>query len=184
MHILSLIGSPRKGSNTDTLVDEFIKGAAKRGHTSQKTYLYQVDISPCVDCRKCKKEKPVCALKDGMRDLYPQMNRADLIVFGTPNYWYGPSAKMKLLIDRLRPYVESRILEGKKAVTIIPAAEGEKACGPMMEAFRMSFEYLGMVFAGSVLAEAYERKEILNRPETLKQAYDLGLSITDEQQKP
>lgn len=68
-------------------------------------------------------------------------------------------------------------------MTVIPAAEGEMACGPMMEAFRMSFEYLGMVFAGSVLAEAYERKEILNRPETLKQAYDLGLSITDEQQK-
>ncbi|MGD9365976.1 MAG: NAD(P)H-dependent oxidoreductase [Desulfobacteraceae bacterium] len=61
MRILALVASPRKGSNTDTLMDE-----------------------------------------------------ADLIIFGTPNYWYGPTAKMKLLIDRMRPYVTNEKLKGKK----------------------------------------------------------------------
>jgi multimeric flavodoxin WrbA len=179
MKILAMIGSPRKGSNTDILVDQLLKGAEENGHDSQKLYLYQYDIKPCVDCRKCKAGEPVCALKDDMTDLYPLIDKADVLVFGTPNYWYGPSAKMKLLIDRIRPYVESRILEGKAAMVAIPAGEGPPACGPMMEAFKMSFKYLGMKFAGAVLGEAYERKEILDKPDSLQEAYELGKSLVE-----
>ena len=43
------------------------------------------------------------------------MDEADIIIFGTPNYWYGPTAKMKLLIDRMRPYIANEKLNGKKA---------------------------------------------------------------------
>jgi len=50
-------------------------------------------------------------------------------------------------------------------------------CGPLMEMFRMSFDYLGMELTGSLLAVAYERGEIEERPEELKRAYDLGRSL-------
>ena len=33
MKIFALIGSPRKGSNTDTLVEEVFRGAERGGHT-------------------------------------------------------------------------------------------------------------------------------------------------------
>jgi len=46
-----------------------------------------------------------------------------------------------------------------------------------MEMFRMSFDYLGMELTGSLLAVAYERGEIEERPEELKRAYDLGRSL-------
>lgn len=177
MNVFAMIGSPRKGSNTDILVDQLLKGAVEKGHEARKVYLYQYEVKPCVDCRKCKTKEPVCALEDGMAELYPLIDQADVLVFGTPNYWYGPSATMKLLIDRLRPYVESRILEGKKALVVVPAAEGAAACGPMMESFKMSFEYLGMEFGGSVLGEAYEREEILEKPESLREAYELGAGL-------
>ena len=172
-----MIGSPRKGSNTDTLVDETLRSAEVGGHTCHKVYLYDVDISPCIDCRKGKKNKLVCALKDGMQELYPKMDKGDMILFGTPNYWYGPSAKMKLFIDRMRPYIANGKLKGKKAAVIIPAAEGPHACGPMIEMFRLSFDYLDMKFVGKVLAKAYERGEVKRNPETLKEAYDLGASF-------
>ncbi len=177
MNVFAMIGSPRKGSNTDILVDELLKGAGANGHEARKVYLYEYEIKPCVDCRKCKTKEPVCALKDGMGELYPPIDKADVLVFGTPNYWYGPSAVMKLLIDRLRPYTESHILEGKKGVVVVPAADGAPACGPMLESFKMSFEYLGMKFGGSVLGEAYERKEILEKPESLREAYLLGAGL-------
>ena len=177
MKILALIGSPRKGSNTDTLAERVLQGSKANEHTGEKVYLYDYEISPCIDCRKCKKDECVCIIEDGMQEIYPKMDRAELIIFATPNYWYGPSAKMKLLIDRMRPYVANGKLKGKKAVVITPAADGPAACGPLIEMFRMSFEYLEMEFTGKILAEAYERGEVENDHEVLKNAYDLGACL-------
>ena len=177
MNILALVASPRKGSNTDTLIEETIKGCGVNGHTTEKIYLYEYDISPCIDCRKCKKGDFVCIIEDGMQQVYPKMDAADLIIFGTPNYWYGPTAKMKLLVDRMRPYIANGKLKGKKAVVITPAAEGPDACGLIVEMFRMSFDYLEMEFTGKILAEAYERGEIKDDRKALKNAYDLGASL-------
>ena len=139
MNILALIGSPRKGSNTDTLVDQLLDGSKTKGHMSEKLYLYDYEISPCIDCRKCKKDDCACVIKDDMQEIYPKIDIANLIIFGTPIYWYGPSAKMKLLIDRIRPYVANGKLKGKKAIVVAPATEGPNACGPLIEMFRMTF---------------------------------------------
>lgn len=177
MKILALIGSPRKGSNTDTLVEHVLKGSEARGHTSDKLYLYNYEISPCIDCRKCKKDDYICTISDGMQELYSKMEEADLIIFGTPNYWYGPTGKMKLFIDRMRPFVANGKLKGKKAVVVTPAAEGPEACGPLIEMFRMSFHYLGMEFVSKVLATAYEKGEIKESEEELKNAYNLGILL-------
>jgi len=177
MRILALVASPRKRGNTDLLVDQLLEGAKSKGHFAEKLYLYDLQILPCIDCRKCKREGFACALDDDMSAIYPQLKKADAIVFGTPVYWYGPSAKMKLLIDRLRPFIASRALEGRLGLLVVPSEEGQKCCGPLLEMFRMSFEYLGMNLAGSILASAYERGEILNHPEELARAYSLGASI-------
>ncbi len=177
MNILSLVGTPRKRSNTDIILDESLRGFDAGGHSWEKVYLYEYEISPCIDCRKCKKGDCVCVLDDGMKEIYPKLDNADLIIFATPNYWYGPTAKMKLLIDRLRPYVANEKLKGKKAVVITPAAEGARACGPLMQMFRLSFDYLGMEFVGKILAEAYERGEIKDNKEVLNNAYELGASL-------
>ena len=100
-----------------------------------------------------------------------------MIIFGTPLYWYGPSTKMKLLVDRMRPFVANRKLKGKKTVVVAPSAEGEKACGPLLEMFRLCFEYLGMEFAGEVLVKAYEKGEILKNRREMERAYELGASL-------
>jgi multimeric flavodoxin WrbA len=148
MKILSLIGTPRKGSNTELLVDQILKGGKKGKHTSEKLYLYDYEILPCMDCCDCKKGEFVCNLDDGMKKIYPKMEKADLIIFGTPNYWNGPTAKMKLLIDRMRPFVPSKKLKGKKWVIVSPSAEGPKSCRLLVEMLRLSCDYLGMKFAG------------------------------------
>jgi multimeric flavodoxin WrbA len=177
MNILALIGSPRKGSNTDMLVDQVLRGAQSRCHLTRKIYLYDCEILPCIDCRKCKRDDFTCALLDGMKDIYPMLEEADLIIFGTPIYWYGPTGKMKLLIDRLRPFIASRKLCGKRGLVVTPSEEGATCCGPLMEMFRMSFEYLGMTLCGSILAKAYQHREIQDKAEDLLKAYDLGASL-------
>jgi multimeric flavodoxin WrbA len=177
MKILALIGSPRRGGNTDQLVDQMLSGAESKGHCSDKLYLYDYEIFPCIDCRGCKRGELICKLEDEMAEIYPMLETADIIIFGTPIYWYGPTAKMKLLIDRLRPFIANRRLFGKRGILIVPSEEGPGCCGPLAEMFRMSFEYLGMKTAGSILAQAYEKGEIREKPEELRRAYELGASL-------
>ena len=87
MKILAFNGSPRKGGNTDILVDEMTKSAQIEGHAAEKIYLYDYEINPCIDCRKCKTGLLVCILTDGMLEIYEKLEEADLIIFGTPIYW-------------------------------------------------------------------------------------------------
>ncbi|PVX24859.1 MAG: hypothetical protein CW691_06245 [Candidatus Bathyarchaeum sp.] len=174
MKILALIGSPRKLGNTDVLVEQILQGAQTKGHTAKKLYLYDYTISVCSDCRSCKKGDYVCCIKDEMQQIYPLMEEADVIVFGTPVYWYGPTAKMKMLLDRMRPFVENKLLRGKRAVVVAPSAEGTKACGPLLEMFRLSFEYLGIRFVGSVLGKAYDKGEVLKNKKEMARAFEFG----------
>ena len=175
--ILALNGSARKRGNTDILIDQILKGSKKGKHISEKLYLYDYEISPCRDCRDCKKGDYLCTLDDGMKKIYPKMEKTDLIIFGTPNYWNGPSAKMKLLIDRMRPFVPSRKLKGKMWVIVSPSAEGPKSCRLLVEMLRLSCDYLGMKFVGKVLVKAYEKGEIRKNQKALKKAYELGMSL-------
>ena len=177
MKVLGLVGSPRKGSNTDLLVSAVLYGAGASGHEIDKVYLYDADISACIDCRTCKKGSCLCVLGDSMKQIYPKLEAADTIVFGTPLYWYGPTGKMKLLLDRLRPYIASKKLSGKKAILIIPSEEGPQACKCTVEMFEASIKYLEMQFAGKLLPKAYERAEIKNQPQVLNEAFELGKAL-------
>jgi len=177
MNILAIIGSPRKRGNTDILVDQILKGCLKKGHAGEKLYLYDYEISPCIDCRFCKTKDYSCSIRDDMQKIYPKMQMADLIIFGTPVYWYGPTGKMKLLIDRMRPFIANKRLQGKKGVVVVPSEEGPDACAALLKMFRMSFNYLGMQFGGNILAKAYEKGEIAENKAELEKAYELGLSL-------
>ena len=177
MKILALIGSPRKKGNTDLLVEQILEGSRANGHVTEKLYLYDYTISLCVDCRSCKKGDYVCCLNDKMQQIYAKMDGADVLVFGTPIYWYGPTAKMKMLLDRMRPFVENKKLRGKRAVVVVPSAEGPRACDPTIEMFRLSFEYLGVEFAGKVLVKAFDKGAIRKHPKKLKEAFLLGCSL-------
>jgi multimeric flavodoxin WrbA len=178
MNILGLVGSPRRGSNTDLLVSSILYGAGASGHAVDKVYLYDVDIAPCVDCRACKRGNNKCALGDGMQLLYPKLEAADVIVFGTPLYWYGPSAKMKLLIDRFRPFIASKLFKGKKAILVIPSEEGAQACDLTVGMFERSFNYLELTIVGKMLSTASERAEIKQQPKVLNEAFELGKALT------
>jgi hypothetical protein len=60
---------------------------------------------------------------------------------------------------------------------VAPSEEGESCCGPLLEMFLKSFNYVGMAFAGSILAKAYERGEIRDKADDLRRAYQLGRSL-------
>jgi multimeric flavodoxin WrbA len=112
-----------------------------------------------------------------MQRLYPKIEGADVIVFGTPLYWYGPTGKMKLMMDRLRPYITSKKMKNKKALVVVPSEEGESACGYLVGMFELSFEYLGVTLIAKLLIKAYEKAEVMKQSETLNRAFELGKTL-------
>ena len=177
MKVLGLIGSPRRHSNTDLLVSAILDGASQNNQATEKIYLYDIEIAPCLDCRSCKQGNFKCAIRDGFQMLYPKLMEANVIVFGTPLYWYGPSAKMKLLLDRLRPFIASKGLSGKKAVLVVPSEEGPDACNFIVGMFNSSFKYLEIDMISTILAKASEKAEIKAQPQVLNKAFALGKSL-------
>ena len=77
--VLILSASPRKGGNSDTLCDQFLRGAKESGHQVEKIFLRDKKIGYCTGCGVCYKTHR-CAQDDDMADVLEKMVRADVIV--------------------------------------------------------------------------------------------------------
>ena len=177
MHILAVIGSPRKGGNTDLLTDALLSAAETNGHSSEKIYLYDRRIIPCTDCRACKRGTLECVMNDGMKELYPEIDRADVLVLGTPVYWLGPTGPMKVFMDRLRPYFGNKRFADKRVVLVAPAGAGPEDCDLLSAMVKRSCAALEADFVGEVLATADDRGDVLNDVAAMKKAATLGKSL-------
>ncbi len=99
IYILGLVGSPRKGKNTDSLVQSALDGAKDAGAKTTKIYLNDLKIKPCQACIKHPSPK-YCIYNDGMTKLYRLFESVDGIILGTPAYYETISSQTKLMIDR------------------------------------------------------------------------------------
>jgi len=151
-----LNGSPRKKGNTSALSEIFATGLDNSKFSVDTIFLYDQMINPCTDCRVCKNGDLVCKVNDDMRNNYAKIENSNLLVFATPIYWYTPTAKMKALIDRLRPFYGNKRLSGKKAVLITPAGVGERDCDLTLNMFQRMCRALGMESIGNITSKAYD----------------------------
>ena len=119
--VLILSSSPRRGGNSDTLCDEFMRGAAESNHEVEKIFLRDKTIHYCTGCSTCSLYQKPCPQKDDAAEIIEKMVDADVIVMATPVYFYTISAQMKTLIDRCcGRYTE---MNGKEFYFIVTAAE-------------------------------------------------------------
>ena len=93
--VLILSSSPRRGGNSDTLCDEFLRGAIKAGNNAEKIFLRDKVIHYCTGCSMCSLYGKPCPQKDDATEVIGKMLAADVIVMSTPVYFYTMSAQMK-----------------------------------------------------------------------------------------
>jgi len=165
MKVAIFTGSPRKNGNTAALARLLAEELEPLDIETSIFDLYQHQIEPCSDCRKCKNTLDLeCIRNDGMRQLYPRMEEADVLIFGTPIYWFSPSAQTKLLIDRFRPYFVNKKLYGKRAALLLPAGSGPMDCDLTIEQFKRIFKALGITYLDAITATAYEEGDVDGDP--------------------
>ena len=175
--VLVLSASPRKGGNSDTLCDEFVRGAKDAGHTAQKISLRDQKIGYCTGCGACNSTHR-CVQKDDMAAVLDEMVAVDAIVMATPVYFYTMDAQMKTLIDRTVPrYTE---ISGKDFYFIVTAADTEESMlERTVEGFRgftqdclPDAREKGVLYAAGV----WQLGDIKGSP-AIRQAYDMGRNV-------
>ena len=102
--LVAVNAGPRIGWNTDTLINEAIKGAESQGATVQKFDLFRLEkYTGCISCFGCKKEKfkGHCICRDGLTPVLDAIRGADGLIIGSPNYLGELTASFRALYERL-----------------------------------------------------------------------------------
>jgi multimeric flavodoxin WrbA len=179
--VLGIVGSPRKKGNTHVLVDQILAGAARAGAATRTLFLDDLRILECDGCHRCWKGG-VCAKKDDMNGIFPMIAESTAIVFGTPVYWYGPTALMKGFMDRFVYFncpANRPCVKGKKAALAIPFEEDDlETAEPLVKFFEKSLSYLEMDIAGRIVVPGVTlRGEVRKKEDVLSDAFELGKKL-------
>lgn len=122
-NVVIISSSPRKGGNSDTMANEFLKGTVEAGNTAVKINIRDMELKFCIGCLSCQRTGK-CVLNDGMNELYDTVQHADVLVFATPVYYYGMTGQLKTFLDRLNPLF-SKDNSFKDVYLLMSAAEEE-----------------------------------------------------------
>lgn len=177
--IVVLNGSPRANGNTSALLDAFTKGAEEAGHSVAAFFLQGMRIGGCLGCLAGGKDPgSPCVQKDDMDRIYPAYREADVVVLGSPLYYWAVSGQLKCAFDRLFAVAECdpEYRNPVKDCVLVMAAEGngyeetvywyERVLG------HLGWRDRGRVLAGGVMQVG----DIAGRPE-IEQARKLGASL-------
>ena len=176
-NILIISTSLRKGSNSEMLADEFMRGAKEAGHQAEKISLRDKRVGFCKGCLTCQKTG-CCVIQDDAIAIAEKMRTADVIAFATPIYYYEMSGQMKTLLDRANSLFSSKYAF-QDIYLLTAAAENEEtaADGAIhgLQGWIDCFEKAhlsGTVFAGGVDAAGEAEGHA-----SLRKAFELGRNI-------
>jgi multimeric flavodoxin WrbA len=119
MHILTLLGSPRRHGNTDAVLRRFETAAAVRGHAVTRIDIADHHVAGCLGCEACQGDltDPGCVQTDDGDEILRQIQAADLTIYAAPVYCWSFPAQMKALIDR--HFCTVKWADGQVAVSLL-----------------------------------------------------------------
>lgn len=187
IHLLAFACSPRRGGNTDTLLEAALEGARPTGARTERYNLRDMDIAPCRHCGGCADGAGRCVIEDDMQRLYAPLRSADRIVVASPIFFMGLTAQAKTMIDRCQPLWVRRHLG--RPVSEVRHERAALYLGAGGSDFTHLFDAARMVLAAWYWTlEIFERREatfgsidakgaILDHPSALDQAREAGRDL-------
>ena len=177
MNILIFSGSPRKGGNTDLLVEAFAKGASQKHHV-EVVSVHDYKVNPCMGCNACFKNKAnVCVQNDEMSLIYEKMSRADMLVIASPVYFYGLSAQLKAVIDRFHNPIRDTFRLKNMALLLVGAATLPELFDSILAQYRLCLNFFKLEDVGHVLVRGVKDKGDIRNTDALQEAFHLGSNV-------
>ncbi len=176
--VLIISASPRKGGNSDTLCDEFLKGARDAGNDCEKIFLKDKKINYCTGCGLCNTNNyTACSQKDDMEEILNKVILSDVLVLSTPVYFYTMNGQLKTFIDRC--CARYTHIANKDIYFIATAADGRpQALERTFEGLRGFTACLDNVREAGIICGAgvWDKNDVKNT-KLLVQAYNMGKNV-------
>jgi multimeric flavodoxin WrbA len=186
MKVLGIMGSPRRQSNTEILLDKALEGAREAGAEVEKVLASKLKISPCLEIYACRKDGD-CAIKDDMQLLYKKLLEADHIIFASPIFFYGITSQAKAVVDRCQAlWVRKHVLgmgkedkrERRGVFISVGATRGTKLFDGAVLTVKYFFDAIGVKYSGDLLVRGIDNKgQIKEHPTALEDAFRLGQEL-------
>ena len=153
---LVILGSPRKGANSETIAMAMAEESKKKGNTIKTYRLNDLkNARGCQGCNACKK-KGFCITKDDHTQILDDVRGADSIIIASPTYYGEVSGQLRLFMDRLYCFLDgsmrSTMPTGKKlaiAVTCMSGLDGAKSVADWIE--KIWSKYYGLETVGRIV---------------------------------
>jgi len=176
---IGIVGSPRKGGNTEILTNHTLKAIAEEGLDTELIRLADLDIRPCNACMVCKTEER-CPIDDDLSPIYTKMKEAEAIILASPVYFGSATALLKALMDRAG-YIalnNGRLFAGKVGGPLVVARRAGQnfTLAQLMYWFHIG----GFFMPGSTywnVAFGREKGEVENDEEGLATAWNFGKNV-------
>ena len=127
--LLGICGSPRN-QGTQYAVEYALNYASEKfGFDTEFWSVRSKKIGFCTHCDYCIREKKGCIQKDDMQELYPKLESAKFLLFGTPVFQGNLSAQLKAVIDRCRALVAKNPDVFQTKIGIALAVGGDRSGG-------------------------------------------------------
>ena len=185
MKLLAIAGSPRRGGNTDLLLEQFVKGAAEAGAEVKTLVVCSLKIEGCRNCDACL-VKGQCKIQDDMQMVYQELEAADRLVMASPLQFMSVSAQLKALIDRCQAlWARKYILKipplgyAKERKGFFISVGGRRTIPNLFDAelatIKTLYKTLNITYSGELLIPGIDaQNDILKYPEALQKAFEEG----------
>ena len=181
MNILFLNGSPRHHGNTRAAL-QTMKAILEDGNTVEALDVCTLKLSGCCACDGCKQNGGHCVCPDESDAVIQKIVQADAVIFGTPVYWWGMSAQLKMVVDKFYSQdSQFKTMKKKIGVVVVGANELENPQYRLIhDQFRCIVEYLHWDLAFSLSFSAYEPGELMTQDGVIDQLKEACDTITNQ----
>jgi multimeric flavodoxin WrbA len=178
--VLALIGSPRKGGNTDSMADQLLSAAKDQGADTSKIYLDDYSVRPIGEVCDNSRQREDPRSDDDFPALLERFLAADVVVWSTPVYWQGLSAQMKCFLDRMSSYFNRadyvQRFKRKGHVVLCAFGRPEQKHGEWVtEPMKLTAQVLHGTYLGDVCVSVYRKGKVREMPDVLEACRRLGV---------
>jgi multimeric flavodoxin WrbA len=186
--VLGIAGSPRRGGNTDLLLQEAMAGASSGAAETKIIILSELCIAPCRHCDGCLKTGK-CVIEDDMQWIYTELRGLDHLVLASPIFFMGVTAQTKAMIDRCQalwvlkyilklPVATNNGRERQGLFISVGGTELSNLFQPAIATIKSLFKTLDITYTDALLVPCIDEKGAITRhPTALRDAFLAGRKL-------